>query len=131
MSKSTTKAARRENALKKAKRKKILIASICGLVAVAVLAFVVYSAIQQSKIETYSDGSQTVRLFPDGTFTATLSHMTKSGTYTKTSEDGIDKVSFNASGATMSAVGRIENKILYLPDAWDDGHDHGDALPKK
>lgn len=134
MSKNTPgakgKALRKENAIKKAKRKKLIITGICGLTAVIVLFFVIRSIIKQNSVETYSDGSQTVQLFSDGKFTASLMHNTKKdGTYTRTVDGSVTVVSFNTGGVV--AVGRIENGALYFPEEWEDGHSHGNMLPRK
>ena len=138
MSKSSSnagkKAQRKEIARKKAKRKRLIIISICAsaLVVAVVIAVVlaVRSSAQQSSAETYSDGSQTVLLLADGTFTASLAHsVNKNGTYTKTAEGSGFEVIFSIAG--VDAVGRIENDALHIPEEWEDDHGHGGVLKKK
>jgi hypothetical protein len=125
-----SKARRKELALKKAKQKKRLAAGLCALAAVVVLTFVTLSVIRQSGAETYSGGGQTVQLFTDGKFSANLGHnQYKSGSYTKTAEDGRVMVTFHVNGVT--AEGWIENNRLHIPEEWDDGCGHGSILPRK
>lgn len=129
MSKGGAKALRQEKARKKAKRNKILIICGCILVVAVLSALIVNSIMRQAGAETYSGGGQTVYLFSDGKFTAYLAHsVTKSGTYTKSTADGITTVSFNIGGKVE--VGTIRDGALHIPAEWDDGHGHGSVLRK-
>ena len=131
--KNKTKALKKENAIKKAKRKKIIIAGICALAVLLVAALGIYSAVQKNDqekdAEIYRQGGQSVQLLPDGKFTASLAHnVKKNGTYTKTTEDSRTLINFNVNGNIET--GRIENNSLYLPASWDDGHGHRTVLRK-
>lgn len=124
------KALRRESARKKAKQKKLLTVGLCILAAAAVLTFIIFSIVRQSNEDIYSGGGQSVRLFEDGRFAASLAHNTmKTGTYTKTVEDNVTIVSFNRNG--IIEIGRIENNSLRIPREWDDGHGHLNILPRR
>ena len=127
--KNKAKALKKENAFKKAKRKKIIIAVICALVIALITVLGVYSASQKYETEIYSYGGQTVQLLADGKFTANLSHnVQKSGTYAKTTGSSRTLVNFNVNGNIET--GRIENNSLHLPAEWDDGHDHDTVFPR-
>jgi hypothetical protein len=132
----SAKTLRKEIAAKNAKQKKAAVICVCALAAVAAAVFLVNSAVRQSGAETYGSGGQSVTLYADGTFQTVLTQcglpaagIQKSGTFTKTPENGRVAVSFNVNG--REEVGRIENGVLYIPSEWDDGHGHGNALPKR
>ena len=127
--KSKAKAIKKENAIKKARIKTLIIVLIVVLIVVAAAFLGIYvrgrnsSTASQNSAEIYSLGRDTVQLFKDGTFSASLPHsVQKSGTYTKTTDGSRIIVSFNVDG--MTNIGRIENNALYLPHEWDDGHGH-------
>jgi hypothetical protein len=121
---------RREAAIKKQKQKKIAAVCVCAAAVTALAVFLISSAVRQSSVETYSDGSQIVQLLEDGSFSAVLAHnVRKNGTYTKSADTGAVTVSFNRNGVVE--IGRIENNALRIPDEWDDGHGHGNILPKR
>ena len=129
--KQKAKKQKREKSEKKAKQKKIIIAVVCVAVAVAavVLGFVINHVNQPKIPETYSYHGQTVQLFSDGNFTATLAHnVRKNGTYTKTTEEGMTGVLFNVNG--FIETGWIINNELHIPREWDDGHGHGNVFPR-
>jgi len=129
---------RKEIKIEKAKRKNLLIATVCGcLTVVAVVVLVMnfagampFAGQQGGAAETYSGGGQIVQLLPDGRFSAALAHnVRKSGTYTRSVEDGRTVVTFNRDG--IQEVGWIENNALHIPDEWDDGCGHGRVLPRR
>jgi len=127
---TSEKALKKENKLKKTKRKNLMVVSFCVLAVVVALAFVIHSVVRQSNVETYRDGGQMVQLHPDGNFAATLAHnVNKIGTYSKTVDGDRTIVTFNING--VEEVGWIENNVLRMPDEWDDGHNHGNLLPKR
>ena len=130
ISKTKSKLLRKQNAQKKAGRKRLLIIGLLVLIALGIAGFGIYSASRKNNAETYSGGGQTIHLFADGKFSANLAHGTfKSGTYTRREEGGRTTVSFiENSGA--AAEGSIENNRLRIPNEWDDGHGHGNILPK-
>jgi hypothetical protein len=128
--KSSVKTQRREAALKKAKRKKVLIAGLCAAAVVAVLAFAIHAIVREHNTETYSGNGQMVQFLADGSYSATLAHnVRRSGTYTKTSEDSGITVEFNTNG--MIEIGSIVNNTLLIPEGWDDYHNHGRILYKR
>jgi len=135
MSRSITKlkakALRKENAIKKASRKKILTISICALAVIAAAAIGMrQNDSGQSEAEIYRNGRSSIQLLSDGTFTASLPHnVRKRGTYTKTTEDTRTVVSFNVNGRIET--GRIENNALHIPGEWDDGHGHGNVFQRE
>ncbi|MDR2559793.1 MAG: hypothetical protein LBC86_09700 [Oscillospiraceae bacterium] len=124
---------KREEAKKKEKQKKITVTCSCILASVVLAAFIVLLYGRQDRAEIlaeYSDGVQTVRLFEDGRFSASLPHnMFKNGTYTISTADNVTTITFNASSGTETAL--IQNDALHLPAGWDDGcGGHGYVLPK-
>ncbi|MCL2070816.1 MAG: hypothetical protein FWH07_01095 [Oscillospiraceae bacterium] len=133
MSKSSkrNKALRREAALKKSRRNKILIVLACLLVAAGIVAFIFIQNAVRGKAEIYSAGGQSVHLYENGNFTANMSHgANKKGTYTKSSEDAEGRVSVYFKVANSTVEGVIEDGRLSLPTEWDDGHGHGSVLTK-
>jgi len=134
VTKSNLKKERKEKAIKKARKKNIIMISILILIiAVAVFLGIFASNRQSAKqvaAEIYSDGNQTVQLLADGTFNATLAHNKHiSGTYTKTAENDRTVVSFNINGNIE--IGSIINNALHFPKEWEDGHSHGNVLQKR
>ena len=132
--KARAKTLKKENAAKKLKQKKAFILGICVLAVLAAVGFFINSIIhskntEKQDSEIYSYGGQTVQLFADGKFTASLAHnVSKNGTYTKEAESDIIAISFIINGRTE--IGRIINNALHLPKEWDDGHNHGNIFPK-
>ena len=120
---------KKEKSIKKAKQKKLIIMAVLTL-AVLVVSVSVLNLIKREKTtETYSYYGQTVRLFPNGKFSAILAHnIPKNGTYTKVNEGGRIHISFNINGYAES--GWIINNNLHIPGEWDDGHGHGNIFPK-
>jgi len=119
---------RQVEASKKANQKKIMI-SVCLLVVVIIAALIVFSSYQQSQTRVFTDGRQTVILYPNGSFAATLTHEAEKGTYTENTADGVTTVTFISEG--VAADGSIVNNILTIPEEWDDGHGHGTRLRLK
>jgi len=137
MSKGTkrvsAKSQRRIRAKRKAKQKKLIIIGVCTLAAVAVVTVVVLlilSDSNQDNSETFSAGGQIVQLLDDGRFAASLAHnVLITGTYTKTSDDDRDIITFNTNG--LIEIGWIEDDVLIIPEEWDDLCNHGRMLPRR
>ena len=155
-SKEKAKALRKEKAIKKARRKTIILVSIFALVVITVAVVGIFARRQSNsevtaqiketsiestateststeststQAEVFSLGRQTVHLLADGTFSASLAHgVRKSGSYTKTEESDGTIVSFNVNG--KEEVGWITNNALHLPHEWDDNHGHGNVFPR-
>jgi len=133
------KARKKENAEKKANRKKATV--FAWIISLAILAAVTViflprimerfsGTIQKNEAEVYSHGRSKIELNADGTFSASLPHgVRKNGTYTKRSQGRDILVNFNVNGNIE--VGRIENNSLHLPREWDDGHGHGSVFPRE
>ena len=101
----------------------------CALAVFAALVLLIGACAQQNKSDVYSDGSQTIRLVSDGSFTAVLSHNKRlNGTYSKKTENNRIVISFTADGKT--STGFIADNALHFPEEWEDGHHHGNVLPK-
>ena len=114
---------RRQEAMKRDKRKKRIIAAVCGAVLVTIAVLLIVGQIQQRGTRTFISGRNSVTLNTDGTFRAALPHgVERSGTFTETTTDGVTTVSFNQGGTTVN--GNIEDNVLTIPDEWDDGHGH-------
>ena len=122
---------RREMALKRARRNKTLIISACVLVVIGVIGFFVVQSIQRGDAVVYSNGVEEVKLYENGTFTASTGHasVSHSGTYEKYEEGGVEIIFFTESGKS-AAMGKIDDAGLTLPEDWNDGHGHG-VLPRK
>ena len=122
------KEARRAAAVRKAKRQKTIIFTVCALAGVAVLALFILDALRVDNTRVFVGApNQVVSLHEDGTFTARLPHgVTRTGAFTEQTEDGVTQIAFT-SGRTTD-VGYIEGNVLTLPLAWDDGCGHGREL---
>ena len=114
---------------KKVRIRNTIIAVVCVLVALVLIALLVFNAYQNSKTRVYTNDLQTITLNYDGTFSAALAHAVMTGTYAETTEDGVTTVTFTTAGTNVN--GSIESEVLTLPKEWDDGHDHGMTLPLK
>ena len=103
---------------------------ICCILSVTAAVFLFINACtQQNKSEVFSDGRQTIHLSADGSFTALLAHNNRiTGTYTKKTDDNRIVVSFTADGKTTTGI--IADNALQFPEEWEDGHHHGNILPK-
>jgi len=129
--KAISKSARRELAIKQAKKKKITIIVIIAVILVSLIAFFVVRSIMAAGAEVYTDGSQTVNFQEDGSFTANLSHgIIQRGTYAFTELDDRTTVTFNLN-AGFSIVGEIADNQLILPVEWQDACGHNFVLPKR
>ena len=119
---------RREKAIKKAKLKRNILIAVIGVLVLGTAAAIIISAIISSGTETYSDGSgQSLNLYSNGTFDASLYHGNKySGTYVR-NESGVE-LTYNE---YMTVQAWIDGDTLYLPAEWDDGHGHGSTLTKR
>ena len=116
-------------AAKTTKQNKILIIGACSLIMAAVLGLALFSAATGKNAEIYGYYGQTVQLLENGNFFAILAHSArKSGTYTKTAENGRIAVLFNVNGSIQ--LGWIINNALHIPPEWDDGHGHGSIFPR-
>ena len=118
------KKARMELAMQKAKQKRTRLIVIASVVALTVAAILIVSLVTAAGTERYGDGNASISLRPGGKFTATLYHENLSGTYSSV-EEGI---AFTYGGVTV--IAEVEDGLLYLPAAWDDGHGHGNVLFK-
>jgi hypothetical protein len=129
MSKGGAKAQRRAKALKKARVKKLLIILACILAIAAIAALAVLSNIRNADIEIFREGTQQLRLLPDGTFTYFKSQASQTGgTYEKANVDGRTQVAFTVRGSV--GLGWIDGNALTLPTEWDDGCGHSNVLRK-
>jgi len=117
---------RRAAAIKRDKRKKLIITSICVAVAVIVVTLVIYDQLNRNRERVYTDGNQTVTLQTNGAFTASLAHNSISGTYKQKKSNGVTIISFTSDGATVN--GSITDNILSIPEEWDDHHGHGSTF---
>jgi len=125
------KKARRELAIKKAKRKRNIIIAICAVLILALITFIILTIVENAGTQTYSDGYATVELRPNGRFSAMLYHNERyQGTYTTSESGGATLVHFSPDNSD-SAIGIITDGVFIIPEAWDDGHGHGSALPKR
>jgi len=128
--KTALKNLKKQIARKKMNRKNIIIAIIFVIIAAGAAAGWFTFGNKNKDAETYSAGGQTIRLFPDGNFTANLAHNTnKSGTYARIEEGGRILLVFTESNGAVSE-GSIQNNRLHIPSQWDDGHGHGNILSR-
>ena len=117
---------KRELAAKKAKQKRNIIIAICAVIALLLVAAVIFNAVQSARTEVYTRGNASITLRPNGEFTAILFHGERlSGTYVKSE----DSVAFTHIGTTV--IGELEGNTLHLPEEWDDGHGHGYIFTKR
>jgi len=119
----STKADRRQQAMKRDKRKKRIIAAVFIAGFLMIVTILVIGQIQQRGTRVFASANNTVVLRGDGTFTATLPHgVVRSGTFSEVSVNDIITVAFVESGRTVN--GTIYGNVLTIPDEWDDGHGH-------
>jgi len=108
-------------------RIKIIIAGIFAIAALFAVVLLIVTHTANKGVEIYNSQDQTVQLFADGRFTATLAdNVQKNGTYTKRDTNGLITVLFNTNGDTD--IGEIVNNSLLIPREWDNGH--GNVFPK-
>jgi hypothetical protein len=124
----SVKNSRREEAIKRGKRKKTIRLVVCALVVVAIGALLAYASFTQNGKRIFSDGHQTITLNNNGRFHAELFHENKEGAYTERIDGNIMIITFSYDGT--DAEGYIDGDILHIPDEWDDHHGHGTELRK-
>jgi len=126
---SDVKKERRNQAVKKAKRKRTIKIILAGAGILLAVAAVIITIILTYGSEYYAEGGQSLRLHSDGTFTAILYHeVSYSGTYERV-ENGVNLTYGEITPITVFS--HIENKLLTLPTEWDDFHGHQRILPKR
>jgi len=114
---------KRQQAMKRNKRKNRIIAAICFAILIAIVAFFVINQIRQRDNRIYVNGRNTVTLYTNGTFSANLPHdVVRNGTFSESTADGVTTVAFYEDGMTVN--GFISGNILTIPIEWDDGHLH-------
>jgi len=138
---------RKEQAQRKTRQKNLVFIGV-AVVAVIAVGLWIYSLTQteeqaqnpndlQIDGRLFSDGTQTVTMYNDGTFTAELAHdERKTGTYMEMDAGEVTFVAF-FTGEEESENGVIEKDVqtggefLTFPDEWidDQGHGHGSRLP--
>jgi len=114
-----------KEAIKRAKRKKIITITACITVAAVIIAAVVFFVLDyQNNHRVYASGDSTVTLSGNGNFRATLYHGERiAGTYTESDENGVTVITFTHDGET--STGWLTGNSLTIPDEWDDDHGHG------
>ena len=120
---------RREQALKKAKQKKLVRISVCVAIAAVIFAVIAFNIYQQGGSRVFTDEMQTVTLRGNGRFTAELFHgITRNGTYIEHVSDGVTTISFTERGVTVT--GELLDDVLTIPAEWGVGcgHDHSRYL---
>jgi hypothetical protein len=125
--KKSSKAERREAAMKKAKKNKKILMCVCASVAIAIAALIVF-AVTRPTIDSrvYTTGAQSVALFDDGRFRFTDCRLARAGTYTETINGDVTTVAFVHRRNTF--YGRIANDVLTIPQEWDAGKGHSPHL---
>ena len=119
----STKAKRRQQAMKRDRRRNRIIASVCFSILLGLVIMFIVGQIQQRGTRVYVSGNNSVVLRGDGTFTASLPHgVVRNGTFSESTSDGVTTVSFVEGPGTVSGV--INGDVLTIPDEWDDGHRH-------
>ena len=118
-------------AAKKKKQKKIVIASVLAVVLIVITVVIILNVNPKNKAGNnsryFTDGSQTVILLNDGSFSARLSHNKKiDGQYKETAEGSTAKIIFTYNGTSVSTT--VTNNILTIPNEWDDHHGHNKRL---
>ena len=126
---NTIQKAQRESERKQVRRKKMMIImiAVAAILALAITAYVIFTRIQDAGTETFTDGSQTVRLLPNGTFAADLYHSDgRRGRFEKIEGGAWTTIHFTYGGETVSSM--IVDGVLFVPDAWQDACGHNTAL---
>jgi len=119
---------RKQEAIRKAKKRKKIIILVSIALFVALLALVVFALIQRGQQRVFAEGRQEVILNDNGAFTARDAHgQTRSGTFTETTSEGVIILSFVEDGTTV--IGTIEDNVLRIPTEWEDGCGHNPYLP--
>ena len=118
---------RRAEALKREKRKKIILIAVCAVLIAAIAAAIAYTVYQNKTSRVFSDGNQRLILRDNGTFDANDFHgIRRRGTYTETDTGDVTIIEFIIDG--RAEQGSIIGNVLTLPSEWDDSHGHGNVL---
>jgi len=114
-----------KEAIKRAKRKKIIMIAACITVAAVIVAAVIFFVLDyQNNHRVYASGDSTVTLSSNGNFRTKLYHGERiTGTYTESDENGVTVITFTHDGKT--STGMLLGNNLTIPDEWDDDHGHG------
>jgi len=124
---SKAKAERRELAIKKAKRNKILGLSAGAIVVIIFFAFVLYSVTRpEVEVRVYSAGPQSVTLYGDGRFSFVDCRSVRNGRFTETDDSGNVALEFLHNNRIVH--GSISDDILTIPTEWDAGKGHSPYL---
>ena len=122
-----SKESRRQIAIKRARKKRVVIISVCAIVVLAFASLVIYELLRADTSRVFVSGGSHITLHDDGTFNAQLPHNVRiAGTFTETVSGDITTVSFNSIRGTED--GNIYGNVLTIPDAWDSGCAHGHGL---
>jgi len=117
-----------KEAVKRAKRKKIITIAACITVAAVIIAAVVFFVLDyQNNNRVYVSGDSSVTLSNNGNFRTKLYHGERiTGTYTESYEDGVTMITFTHGGNTSTGI--LSGNNLTIPGQWDDGHGHGSVF---
>ena len=117
------KEARRQAAIKRAKKKKAIATGIFVIAFIAVAASITVGMLQQRGERVFVAGRQQVVLRRDGSFSASLPHNVRLyGTFTEVTEGDFTTLVFTHAGRTE--FGSIVGNVLTIPSEWDDGCGH-------
>jgi len=118
---------RRVNAIKKAKRKKIMILIVCLVIVATAATVLIVRELSDNTRVFAGGGNQVITLYGDGTFRAQLPHnVRRSGTFTESTEGGVTRVAFTNGGTVH--FGAITGRVLTIPWEWEDGCGHGNEF---
>ncbi len=110
---------------KKKRRIKIAVLIIAAvLLATGLTLTLIFTLAPLSPEGKYVNESQSITLNEDGTFSATLAHESKSGTYKVKGA----AITFTVGGTDYK--GSISSKKITIPSEWNDEHDHGSVFTK-
>jgi len=134
--KAQRKQLRKEAAIAKSKRIGIIMMTVLITVVVSIISLIVFAIIHQASIETYGNANVRIQMLDNGQFSAVFPHTgTRRGVYEKEeSENGETLVNFYVKYSEDDVrfeVGRIIDDRLFIPSEWDDGHGHGNILPRR
>jgi len=121
-----SKSQRRAEAIKRAKRKRVIVISIVSIAVIAIISIIIIfsSGSRENAARVYDGGGAIITLSDNGTFSPFLWHgEIKIGTFTESVLNGNTLVTFMYNGSTED--GWIYDNVLHIPDNWDDGHGHG------
>ena len=122
------KSARRDKAIKKAKKKRLIIISVSASLAVALVAILIVTFIQQAAVgsRVFENGPVNITLLDNGHFALVDCSLVRNGTYTENENEGVTTVVFVHNNETVYGI--IEGDVLTLPDEWDAGKGHDPRL---